>query len=69
MKIQVKDDKRLVRDSGTFAILNTDSGAINTHNLKMNQLAREKTRDDEINKINDDISEIKSMIAQLIKRN
>lgn len=68
MKLRVKDDERLVRDSDNFAILNTDRNAIRTHEQKISQLRLAKTRDDEINNMKRDISDIKDMLSQLLKR-
>ena len=67
MRLHVKGNERLVRDSDNFAILNTDKNVLSKHEQKMSQLEKERRREAEINRINDDISEIKSMLAQLLK--
>jgi hypothetical protein len=69
MKLKVKENERFVRDSANFAILNTDRGALKQHEQKMENIRKTKERDDEINMLKQDISEIKDMLRQLIKSN
>jgi hypothetical protein len=66
MKLKVKENERLVRDSNNFAILNTDYSAIRSHELKMNDLQKKKLQEEEINNIKNDISEIKDMLKQFM---
>jgi hypothetical protein len=66
MKLKVKENERLVRDSGNFAILNTDRSAIQSHEQKMAQLRRIKSQEQEINNLKGDIAEIKSLLQQLM---
>jgi hypothetical protein len=70
MRLKVKENERLVRDVGNFAILNTDRSAISAHEQKMEQLNRIKKQEVEINTLRNDVSEIKDMLRQLmIQRN
>jgi hypothetical protein len=70
MRLKVKENERLVRDAGNFAILNTDRSAISAHEQKMEQLNRIKKQEVEINTLRNDVSEIKDMLRQLmIQRN
>lgn len=66
MKLKVKENERLVRDSSNFAILNTDRSVIKSHEQKMENLRKEKLQEEEINKIKNDISEIKDMLKQFM---
>ena len=68
MRLKVKENERLVRDGNTLAILNTDRSAIAAHEQKMEQLRRAKAREDEINSLKRDVSEIKELLAQLLKQ-
>jgi hypothetical protein len=68
MKLRVKDDERLVRDSDNFAILNTDRNVLSMHEQKMAQLRAAKNRDDDINNMKRDISEIKDLLSQLLRK-
>lgn len=67
MKMRVLENDRYIRDSKTFAILNTDRSVIKDHERKLAQLERQKAQEDEINNIKNDVAEIKVMIAQLLE--
>lgn len=67
MKMRVKENERLVRDSGNFAILNTDQEAVKRHDKKMIELRRIKATEDEINTIKRDVSDIKDLLRQLLE--
>jgi len=67
MKLKVKENERLVRDSSNFAILNTDREALKFHEQKMAALRKQKEQDDEINTIKRDVSDIKDMLRQLLE--
>lgn len=66
MRLKVKENERLVRDAGNFAILNTDRSALSSHEQKMEQLSRIKRQETEINTLKSDISEIKELLKQLM---
>jgi len=66
MRLKVKENERLVRDAGNFAILNTDRSALSSHEQKMEQLSRIKRQETEINTLKSDISEIKDLLKQLM---
>jgi len=66
MKLRVRENDRLVRDSNNLALLNTDRDAIKRHEMKMEQLRKQKQRDEEINSIKNDITELKQMLRELI---
>lgn len=65
--MRVLENDRYIRDSKTFAILNTDRSVIKDHERKLAQLERQKAQEDEINNIKNDVAEIKVMIAQLLE--
>lgn len=66
MKPRVRDHEKFVRDPKNLAILNTDEMAIKKHELKMEQLRKQKQRDEEINVIKNDLQELKTMLRELI---
>ncbi len=66
MKLKVKENEKFVRDANNLAILNTDRDAIKRHEMKMEQLRKQKQRDEEINSIKNDITELKQMLRELI---
>jgi hypothetical protein len=68
MKLKVKEDERLVRDSENFAILNTDKNVVSQHQKKMQQLQKQKAQEEEINTIKRDVSEIKDMLRSLLQQ-
>lgn len=68
MKLRVKEDERLVRDSENFAILNTDKSVVSQHQKKMQQLQKQKAQEEEINTIKRDVSEIKDMLRSLLQQ-
>lgn len=67
MKMRVRENERLVRDSRNFAILNTDREGVKAHEKKMAILRKQKEQDEEINTIKRDVSEIKDMLRQLLE--
>jgi len=68
MKMRVQGNERLVRDSTNLAILNIDRDAIKAHEQKMAKMARERIQQEEINTLKNDVSEIKSLMQELLKR-
>lgn len=66
MKLRVKDNEKFVRDSNNLAILNTDENALKKHEMKMEQLRKQKERDKEIEEIKNDLTELKLMLRELI---
>jgi hypothetical protein len=68
MKLRVRENEKLVRDSGNLAILNTDPDAITQHERKMIQLQRVKAQEAEINSLKRDISDMKDMLHALMSR-
>ena len=67
-RLKVRENERLVRDAGNFAILNTDKTAIEAHNRKMTQIRKAKAHEEEINNLKRDISEIKELLGQLLQQ-
>ena len=68
MRLRVKEDERLVRDTSNFAILNTDHEVLTSHERKLRQLQKEKSQEEEINNIKRDVSEIKDMLRVLLEQ-
>lgn len=63
---KVKDEKGLIRDMNSKAILNVDSKALNEHRNKKQMMKGVIDNSHKINRIEDDILEIKQLLAQLI---
>jgi hypothetical protein len=68
MKMRVKEHEKFVRDSHNMAILNTDPDATKRHDQKMAQLKKQRDQDQEINSLRKDLSDLKEMLQELIKR-
>jgi len=68
MRLRVRENERLVRDSDNFAILNTDRELVTAHERKMSQLRKEKAQEEEINNLKHDISEIKDLLRALLEQ-
>lgn len=64
--LKVKDHENLVKDPTSKAILNVDPTVLLKHEQKMKQLEKEKRREDEINNIKSELSEIKSLLQKLL---
>lgn len=64
--VKVKDHNGLVRDMSSKAILSVDTAALEEHRKKKNMMKNVIENSHKINRIEDDISEIKQLLAQLI---
>ena len=64
--IQVEGNSGLVRDRETGAILNANTTEIQKARLKKN---KEKQREQEIQELKKDVSEIKVLLTKLIEKN
>lgn len=69
MRMRVRENERLVRDTDNLAILNTDRSALKAHEQKISQLRKQKAHEDEINTLKRDVNEIKALLRQLIEKN
>ena len=58
----------LVKDMKSGALLNTDNAKLAAYKLQKKQMNQTKTNEEKINKLENDIDEIKSMLQQLLKR-
>jgi hypothetical protein len=63
MMIPVKGHPNLYRDENSGAILNCDSNAYNQY---VNSLNNRESQKNELNKIKEDIDEIKSLLKEII---
>lgn len=60
-ELPIEDNENLVRDKETSAVLNTNNNALQAYKKR-----REKEM--EIEKLKDDVSEIKSLLKQLLNK-
>jgi hypothetical protein len=66
MLVKVKDNSNLVRDTNSGAILNTDVEAYNDFMKKKKQEKDQIEMSSKISKLENDILDIKNMIASLV---
>ena len=63
--MKVKDNEDLVRDKNNSAILNVDADALSKYKMRREQ---ERKRNEEIDELKKDVSEIKSLLLQMIDK-
>lgn len=63
--VKVKDNEDLVRDKNNSAILNVDMDALSKYKMRREQ---ERKRNEEIDELKKDVSEIKSLLLQMIDK-
>lgn len=63
--VKVKDNDDLVRDKNNSAILNVDMDALSKYKMRREQ---ERKRNEEIDELKKDVSEIKSLLLQMIDK-
>ena len=66
--LKVEDENNLIRDTYSKAILNTDTSALKRHETRMKLQEKEKNRENEINNLKKEISEIKELLLTLISK-
>ena len=67
MKVKVKDRTDLVRDMRTMAILNVDTANLGKDRLYKQKMEKDKRVDDAINKLENDVTEIKSSLDKILQ--
>lgn len=72
MLVQIKDDPNLVRDVTNRAILNTDREGLERYRaqrlLAKKRLDEQQEMKNKVNKLEQDMSEIKDLLQQLVTR-
>jgi len=66
-RARVKDNMNFVKDMDNFAILNTNKSAVAKHEQKMAEIRRQKQVEAEINSLKSEVSDIKTMLGQILK--
>lgn len=67
MKVKVKDRTDLVRDMRTMAILNVDTANLGKDRLYKQKMEKDKRVDDAINKLENDVTEIKNSLDKILQ--
>ena len=72
MLVRIKDEPTLVRDTTNRALLNTDREGLERYKaqrlLAKKRLEEQKQMKDKVNKLEQDVSEIKDLLRQLVTR-
>ena len=68
MKISVKDNPHLVRDSSNMAILNSNKDAVAINQRRSKEIAQKLQQKEEINTLKKEVSDIKDMLQQILER-
>jgi len=72
MFVQIKTDENLYRDIKSGAILNTNKEEFENYYAERDRLIKEmqekQALENKVNKLEDDISEIKNLLQQLVTR-
>lgn len=72
MYVQIKENKDLIRDTESRALLNTNRGELEAYyaerDIKIKELQEKQALESKVNKLEQDISDIKSLLQQLVTR-
>jgi predicted nuclease with TOPRIM domain len=72
MFVQIKDKKNLVRDTTSRALMNTDREEFEAYyaerDQKIKELQEKQSLENKVNKLEEDMSEIKDLLRQLVTR-
>jgi predicted nuclease with TOPRIM domain len=70
--VQIESNKNLYRDLESGAILNTDKEQLKTYyaerDQRIKELQEKQSLENKVNKLEDDMSEIKDLLRQLVTR-
>lgn len=73
MFVPIKDKDNLVRDTDNRALLNTNVEEFQAYyaerDLKIKELQDKQAMENKVNKLEEDMSEIKDMLRQILTRN
>jgi len=71
--VQIENEKNLVRDTFSMGVINTNHVALLDARRRkqeaLNKIAEDRRKDLELNTLRKDVSELKSMVMQLLEKN
>jgi len=72
MYLKVTDHENLVRDTRSRALLNTDRSELEAYyaerDMKLKELQEKQALENKVNKLEQDMSDIKNLLQQLVTR-
>lgn len=66
--LKVKDHKNLIRDTNSKAVLNIDKQALDDYRNKKKMMKELFNNNNKINKLENDINDIKLLLKQLLEK-
>lgn len=67
MKLNIKNNDSLVRDTNSMAVLNVSRASLAKDAMYKEKLRRDKEVDSAINKLNDEISDIRNNVSKILE--
>jgi hypothetical protein len=67
MKLNIKNNDNLVRDMNSMAVLNVSKASLAKDTMYKEKLRREKEVDSAINKLNDEVSDIRQSVSKILE--
>lgn len=72
MYVQIKDNKNFYRDTESNALLNVNAEELKTYyaerELKMKEMQEKQKLENKVDKLEEDVSEIKNLLSQLVAK-
>lgn len=72
MYVQIKDNKNFYRDVDSKALVNVNAEELKTYyaerELKMREMQEKQKIENKVNKLEEDVSEIKNLLQQLLAK-
>jgi len=72
MYVQIKENKSLIRDTESGALLNTNRNELEAYyaerDIKIKELQEKQALENKVDKLEQDISDIKNLLQQLVTR-
>ena len=72
MFVQIKDNKNYYRDTDSNALLNVNAEELQTYyaerEIKLKEMREKQSLENKVNKLEQDVSEIKDLLRQLVAK-
>jgi hypothetical protein len=72
MYVQIKDNKNFYRDTESNALLNVNVEELKTYyaerELRLKEMRKKEEMENKVNKLEEDVSEIKNLLRQLVAK-
>jgi hypothetical protein len=72
MYVQIKDNKNFYRDTESNALLNVNAEELKTYyaerDLRLKEMQKKEEMENKVNQLEEDVSEIKNLLRQLVAK-